>query len=74
MRLVDTPTVRWLIGLVLVMGLFGCGKKADMAPGARLIQSGEVKLWAVCDRGTKIYLSEKGIAQVIPLGCLDGNP
>jgi hypothetical protein len=68
------PIIRVMILGALVVGLFGCGKKADMAPGARLIQSGEVKLWAVCDRGTKIYLTEKGIAQVIPLGCIDGNP
>jgi hypothetical protein len=67
---------RVAVPILLILGVLtvGCSKKADMMPGARLIQSGDVKLWSVCDRGTKIYLTDHGIAQVIPLGCLDGNP
>jgi hypothetical protein len=66
-----TLPILLLLGALTVVG---CSKKADMMPGARLIQNGDVRLWSVCDRGTKIYLTDKGIAQVIPLGCLDGNP
>ena len=56
----------------LVAGLAGCGgKKAEMAPGSRLIQSG---VWTVCDRGNRLYLSERGLLQLIPMGCLDNQP
>lgn len=62
--------------LALAVWLIGCSKKADMAPGARLIQGGPVPVWSVCDasRGTLIYFTERGIAQALPLACVDGRP
>jgi hypothetical protein len=76
MRHVDLTFVKVVVGLVLAMGgLGGCGKKADMAPGARLLQSNP-RVWAVCDtsRGTLLYFTEGGPVHALPLACIDGRP
>ena len=52
-----------------------CGGKATtIPPGSRLIMQGNSPLWSLCDKGHRIYMTESGQMQVIPLACLDGQP
>lgn len=70
--------MQWTLALLAgVMVLAGCGgKRAEMMPGARLIQGGPLPIWSVCDRdrGTLIYFTEAGPVHAIPLACIDGRP
>ena len=50
------------------------GKTATIPPGSRLIMQGNSPLYAVCDRGNLLYVSESGGVQIVPLGCLTGQP
>lgn len=65
-------------GLVLLGVALACvscgGKKVEMAPGARLIQGGQVPVWVTCYRGNLLFLTEKGLQQLVPLGCVTGEP
>ena len=62
--------------MVVVMSIsFACGgKPTTIPPGSRLIMQGDVPLYAVCDRGNLLYVSESGQVQLVPLGCLTGQP
>ena len=71
--------MRWLVVSVTVLSLLGvggCGGRKDvqMPPGSRLIMPGEVPVWAACDRGNLIYVAGTGQIQIIPMGCLTGQP
>jgi hypothetical protein len=60
---------------VLTIGLFGCGgKTVVIPPGSRLIMQGDVQTWALCDRGNLIYVTGSGAMQIVPLGCVTGQP
>jgi hypothetical protein len=75
MRRIDRTILKGIMLLALVLAIGGCGKKADMAPGARLLQSNP-RVWAVCDtsRGTLLYFTEGGPVHALPLACVDGRP
>jgi hypothetical protein len=62
-----------LFGIAVVC--IGCGGKSTaIPPGSRLIMQGNKPLYTVCDRGNRLYVSEAGPVQIVPLGCLDGQP
>ena len=58
----------------VVAACVGCGSKTTIPPGSRLIMQGNVPLWTVCDRGNRLYVTEKGMMQLVPMGCVDGQP
>lgn len=64
-----------ITGLLL---LGGCATNQGMraAPASRLIYSGGSgnTVYSICDRGNRIYLTERGPFQVVPGGCMDGQP
>ena len=68
------------IGLLLVLALVsaGCSEPARrVTPGSRIIYNSGVgdTLWAVCDKGNLIYLTEKTPQMVVvPGGCPTGQP
>ena len=65
---------RGLLALGLLL-LGGCGGKAATIPaGSRLIMQGNSPLYAICDRGNLLYVTESGGVQIVPLGCLTGSP
>jgi hypothetical protein len=65
---------------IVTAGLFlGCAKEKPpsmlMTPQSRLIyHDGTTGLWTTCDRGNRVYMTHAGLVQVIPYGCLDGQP
>jgi hypothetical protein len=67
--------------LAMAAGLLIVGCSADkprpmlMTPQSRLLyHDGTTGIWTVCDRGTRLYLTHAGFFQVVPYGCLDGQP
>jgi hypothetical protein len=67
--------MRWILVGVTLLTLAGCGSKKDvMMPGSRMIYQGGLSLWTFCDRGNRVYMSDKGLNQVIPGGCPGGEP
>jgi hypothetical protein len=71
----------WLVAAVLVLATACTTKKEPpppsslVMPGSRLLyNNGTESLWAICDRGSRIYLTNKGAAYVAPGACSDGLP
>jgi hypothetical protein len=69
------------VALCLVIGALLLSCSADkpqpmlMTPQSRLLyHDGTTGLWTVCDRGNRVYLTHAGLFQVVPYGCLDGQP
>jgi hypothetical protein len=59
--------------LALVAGCAG-DPKPILGPGARLIYHGSNTVWALCDRGNLVYVSDGGAVSVIASGCPSGQP
>lgn len=75
--------MRRLILAGLALGLVACSSKPAPAPppqslvmpGSRfLFNNTSESLWTICDRGARVYMSNKGGIVVVPGGCPDGNP
>jgi len=75
------PVIILSVGLSLA--LVGCGKKEPppatrpaqlMTPQSRLIFHGGQAIFAICERGNRVYVSETGHFQVIPGACPSGEP
>lgn len=71
------------LGVVCALGLAACsGSKPAppppmslVMPGSRLLyNNGTESVWSICDRATRVYMSNKGAVVVVPNGCLDGQP
>jgi hypothetical protein len=68
-----------MLAIVTAAVLCGCTSNAKppmlMTPQSRLIyHDGTTGLWTTCDRGNRVYMTHAGLVQVIPYGCLDGQP
>jgi hypothetical protein len=49
--------------------------KPVLTPGSRLIfHNGEMGMWSICDRGSRVFLTDRGTMFVVQGGCPDGNP
>ena len=63
-----------LIGITAWVTVSCGGKATTIPPGSRLILQGNTPVYAICDRGNLLYVSESGQVQLVPLGCVTGQP
>jgi hypothetical protein len=70
-----------LAWLLLGLGLVACGHKDPpppsslVMPGSRLLyNNGTESVWTLCDKGTRVYISNKGGVVLAPGACADGLP
>ena len=70
--------VATLVALALALGAAACASEKPqlVSPGARMIyHGGDFGVFAVCDKGSRIYMTEKGrMVAVVPHACPDGQP
>lgn len=66
-----------LLAMVLTVGCAAKDPDRRITPGSRIIYNSGVgdTIWAVCDKGNLIYMTEKTPAMsVVPNGCPGGQP